>query len=110
MNASDINVLDKHGQTVQFNLMKIVRAAWAALMNAGYTRESADKTAEDVSVAVLERVKKFAETNFLLKKEQQKMKKPKGERKILKKQHICMVTIPITVGLFNMQKKIIQIK
>lgn len=66
MNASDINVLDKHGQTVQFNLMKIVRAAWAALMNAGYTRESADKTAEDVSVAVLDRVKKFAETNTLI--------------------------------------------
>lgn len=66
MNASDINVLDKHGQTVQFNLMKIVRAAWAALMNAGYTRESADKTAEDVAVSVLDRVKKFAETNTLI--------------------------------------------
>lgn len=61
-----LQVLNKYGKVVSYNSMKIVRAAWAALMDAGHSREEADEIASCVAAKVHEQVVDFMTTNTMI--------------------------------------------
>lgn len=61
-----LQVLNKYGKVVPYNSMKIVRAAWAALMDAGHSREEADEIASCVAAKVHEQVVDFLTTNTMI--------------------------------------------
>lgn len=61
-----LQVLNKYGKVVPYNSMKIVRAAWAALMDAGHSREEADEIASCVAAKVHEQVVDFMTTNTMI--------------------------------------------
>lgn len=61
-----LQVLNKYGKVVPYNSMKIVRAAWAALMDAGHSREEADEIASCVAAKVHEQVVDFMITNTMI--------------------------------------------
>lgn len=61
-----LQVLNKYGKVVPYNSMKIVRAAWAALMDAGHSREEADEIASCVASKVHSQVVDFLTTNTMI--------------------------------------------
>lgn len=61
-----VKVLNKYGKVVDFNIMKIVRAAWAALRSAGYSRDDADAEAKVIADKVKDRIDEFGQKNSLI--------------------------------------------
>ena len=61
-----VKVLNKYGKVVDFNIMKIVRAAWAALRSAGYSRDDADAEAKVIADKVKDHIDEFGQRNSLI--------------------------------------------